>query len=166
MNEQAFLETIHNKAVELNMNPLLLLSGIEGLYSFKDVQMNAVSYDLLDSLVLTIFALRIGDNFHSLAEENLQSNNESLRSAAGNEMVEMNEASIENSANIYLRSFAKMLEGRATIRRYHEKALEVAAMEIGKEHNRYQSSSIGSIMIFVCKTNLQEALNLDALFNN
>ena len=47
------------------MNPLLLLSGVESLYSFKDVQMNALNFELLDGLILTIFALRVGDQFHS-----------------------------------------------------------------------------------------------------
>ena len=73
MNEQLFLYNIHSKARQLNINPLLLLSGVEGLYTFKDVQLNAINYEFLDSLILTIFALRIGDQFHTLAQENLLS---------------------------------------------------------------------------------------------
>ena len=64
MNEQLFLHNINAKARQLNINPLLLLSGIEGLYTFKDVRLNAINYEFLDSLILTIFALRIGDQFH------------------------------------------------------------------------------------------------------
>ncbi len=38
MNEQLFLQTIHAKSKELGINSLLLLSGIEGLYTFRDVE--------------------------------------------------------------------------------------------------------------------------------
>ncbi len=165
MNEQAFLETIHNKAIEIKMNPLLLLSGIEGLYSFKDVKMNEMSYGLLDSLILTIFALRIGDQFHTIAEENLGSASHTVKSSAEKELSEMNEEAIAASSNMYLQSFSKMLQGKTPVRNYHVKALEVAALEIGKEQERYQSKSIGNIMIVVCKKHLQEELNLDVLFN-
>jgi hypothetical protein len=47
------------------------------VYTFRDVELNGINYEFLDSLILTIFALRIGDTFHSLAEENLASRNES-----------------------------------------------------------------------------------------
>lgn len=165
MNEQAFLETIHNKAIEIKMNPLLLLSGIEGLYSFKDVKMNDMSYGLLDSLILTIFALRIGDQFHTIAEENLGSSSETVKRSAEKELTIMESEAIDASSNMYLKSFSQMLQGKTPVRNYHVKALEVAALEIGKEQERYQSKSIGNIMIVVCKKHLQEELNLDALFN-
>lgn len=72
MNEQLFLQTVNNKAKEFGISPLLLLSGVEGIYSFRDVKINAINYQFLDSLILTIFALRIGDGFHNIAEENLK----------------------------------------------------------------------------------------------
>src|SRR5689334_12159073 len=109
MNEELFYQTIHAKAHELNMNPLLILSGIEGLYTFKDVQLNAINYDMLDSLILTIFALRIGDQFHNIAEENLHSKIAAVRENAIMELKEMSGADIEQSQNAYLQSFVSML---------------------------------------------------------
>src|SRR6476469_1515856 len=111
MNEQLFLHNVTSKAKQLNMNPLLLLAGIEGLYTFKDVQLNAINYEFLDSLILTIFALRIGDQFHSIAEENLLSTNSSIRAAAGFEIREMTNDEIAASQNPYLQSFASILNG-------------------------------------------------------
>src|SRR5215213_2489511 len=105
MNEQLFLYNIHAKARQLNINPLLLLSGIEGLYTFKDVKLNAINYEFLDSLILTIFALRIGDQFHTLAQENLLSSNESVKQTARSELKEMNADAIAKSSNPYLQSF-------------------------------------------------------------
>lgn len=69
MTEQVFLQQVYTKARELQVNPLLLMSGLEGLYMFKDVPLNQINYDFLDSLILTILALRIGDGFHNLAEK-------------------------------------------------------------------------------------------------
>ena len=89
MDQEIFFKTVSEKSKQLNINPLLLLSGIEGLYTFKDVQLNAINYDLLDSLILTIFALRIGDQFHGLAEENLASKNTNVQIAAINELAEL-----------------------------------------------------------------------------
>jgi hypothetical protein len=68
MNEQEFYKMVNAKARALNMSPLLLISGIEGLYSFKDVQIDNINYRFLDNLILTILALRIGDSFHAIAE--------------------------------------------------------------------------------------------------
>ena len=165
MNEQVFLKTVHAKARELQINPLLLLSGIEGLYTFRDVQLNAANATFLDSLILTIFALRIGDHFHTLAEENLHHQNAVVRLAAGNELAELDSNAIAHSSNPYLQSFASVLNGKSTIRRYHEKALEVAAQEIEKTQGLFQNNSISTIMIRICKTELSEAIDLDALFN-
>ena len=138
------------------MNPLLLLSGVESLYSFKDVQMNALNFELLDGLILTIFALRVGDQFHTLAEENLKSKSDAVRMAAAKELTEMDPDEIAASSNTYLHSFAKTLNGKSPVRYYHVKALEVAAVEIKKEQEKFQSQSIGDIMIALVKTQLSE----------
>src|SRR4051812_32264341 len=164
MNEQLFYQTINEKAQELNMNPLLILSGIEGLYTFKDVQLNKINYDFLDSLILTIFALRIGDQFHTLAEENLQSGNLRVREAAAMEMSEMSADDIRLSLNPYLQSFAGILNGKSIIRKYHEKALEVAAIEIKKAQLLFEAESISTIILGVCHRDLQD-LDLGALFS-
>ena len=166
MNEQLFLHNIHSKARELNINPLLLLSGIEGLYTFKDVQLNTINYEFLDSLILTIFALRIGDQFHTLAQENLLSSNEKIQEAASHELQVLNPEAIERSSNPYLQSFAGILNGKSTIRKYHEKALEVAAFEIKKTQLTYQSDSISTIMLALCNTDLKDSLDLTNLFNS
>jgi hypothetical protein len=165
MNEQAFLQTIYKKAIELQINPLLLLSGIEGLYSFRDVKMNALNYELLDSLILTIFAVRVGDQFHTIAEENLLSTSDTVSRSARTELAEMDADAIQHSSNPYLQSFAKMLDGKTAIRQYHIKALEVAALEIKKMQVSHASHSIGNIMLRVCKEHLEDELNLGALFN-
>jgi len=166
MNEQLFLHNITGKAKELNINPLLLLSGIEGLYTFKDVQLNAINYEFLDSLILSIFALRVGDQFHTIAQENLLSSNENIRSAATHELSELDAEAIARSSNPYLQSFASILAGKSTIRKYHEKALEVAAFEIKKTLVVYDSNSISSIMLGLCQTELKDSLNLTNLFNS
>jgi hypothetical protein len=166
MNEQLFLHNVTVKAKELNINPLLLLSGIEGLYTFKDVQLNAINYEFLDSLILSIFALRVGDQFHTIAQENLLSSNENIREAASHELVELNTEDIAQSSNPYLQSFASILAGKSAIRKYHEKALEVAAFEIKKTLLTYHSNSISSIMLGLCQTELKDSLNLTNLFNS
>jgi hypothetical protein len=166
MNEQLFLHNITSKAKELNINPLLLLSGLEGLYTFKDVQLNSINYEFLDSLILTIFALRIGDQFHTLAQENLLSSNDKIRQAASHELSELNAQTIAQSSNPYLQSFANILGGKSPIRKYHEKALEVAAFEIKKTQLSYHSDSISTIMLGLCQTDLKDSLNLTNLFNS
>jgi hypothetical protein len=165
MNEQVFYQTISDKSRELNLNPLLLLSGIEGLYTFRDVQLNAINYDFLDSLILTIFALRIGDQFHTLAQENLNSNNMGVRISAERELCEMSYQDIAASNNSYLQSFATMLQGKSPIRKYHEKALEVAALEIKKAQLTFSHESIGTIMLAICKSDLNNSLGLASLFS-
>jgi hypothetical protein len=163
MNEQAFIQTINERSQALAINPLLLLSGIEGLYTFKDVQLNSINYEFLDSLILTIFALRIGDQFHTIAEENLLSNNSSIRSAANKELIELSRQDIIDSSNPYLQSFASILNGRSPIRRYHEKALEVAALEIKKTQLNFNINSISTIMLAICKEE-SNSLGLETLF--
>jgi hypothetical protein len=165
MNEQHFLNTIHTKALQLQLNPLLLLSGIEGLYTFRDLPLNPTNAGLLDSLILSIFALRIGDQFHTLAQENLHSTDLQTSLAAERELTEMSTEQIGTSDNPYLKSFASLLQGKSVVRHYHVKALEVAALEIRRTHLLYGSESIGTIMLQVCKSELQESLDLDRLFN-
>jgi hypothetical protein len=161
-NEQQFYQAVTKRSKELNLNPLLLLAGIEGLFTFRDVKLNAINYDFLDSLILTIFALRIGDQFHTLAEENLSSNNPNLRTAAGDELKEMTREEIASSQNHYLQSFAHVLNGKSPIRKYHEKALEVAALEIKKAQMVFGHESIGVITLAVCKDD--PALGLSGMF--
>ena len=164
MNEQMFYQTINRKARELNVNPLLLLSGIEGLYTFRDVPINAINYDFLDSLILTIFALRIGDQFHSIAEENLSGPNYTMRASARTELSELTSDDIERSQNPYLQSFAQMLQGKSPVRKYHEKALEVAALEIRKTQLLFGNDSIGIITLAICKDDDNNSLGLASLF--
>ncbi|MFL5809970.1 MAG: hypothetical protein ACJ749_10650 [Flavisolibacter sp.] len=163
MNEQEFYRVINTRSKELDLNPLLILSGIEGLYTFKDVKLSAINYDFLDSLILTIFELRIGDKFHALAEENLSSANTSLRNAAGVELAELSNYDIASSHNPYLQSFAKLLDGKSPIRKYHEKALEVAALEIKKAQLIFGNDSIGIIMLAICKEDVN-SLGLAGIF--
>lgn len=164
MNEQQFYRAITERSSELNVNPLLLLSGIEGLYTFRDVQLNAINYDLLDSLILTIFALRIGDQFHSIAEENLNSESKTVRTAATEELKELNLNDIENSQNKYLQSFASVLNGKSPVRKYHEKALEVAAYEIQKVKMIFGNESIGIIILAICKDDPGDRLGMASFF--
>lgn len=165
MNEQLFLQTIHTKSKELGINSLLLLSGIEGIYTFRDVEFSRINYAYLDSLILTIFALRIGDHFHSLAEENLASTSETVRHAAHAELEEISSEEIGKSANAYLQSFAQLLNGKSVIRRYHEKALEAAALEIEKTQGHFGENSIGTIVLYICLHHLGDAVNLSFLFS-
>jgi hypothetical protein len=165
MNEHAFLQAIQSKAAELGINPLLLLSGIEGVYTFRDVELNGINYEFLDSLILTIFALRIGDTFHSLAEENLASGNETVRQAAYFELQPISDADISQSSNSYLQSFARLLNGKSVVRNYHQKALEAAAAEIEKSQVRFQHKSIGAIVVYICLNHLESTVNLSSIFS-
>ena len=164
MNEQQFYKAITERSQELNVNPLLLLSGIEGLYTFREVKLNAINYDLLDSLILTIFALRIGDQFHNIAEENLKSESKTVRMAASEELKELNKDDIILSKNQYLQSFASVLNGRSPIRKYHEKALEVAAYEIKKAQMIFGNDSIGIIILAICKDDPRDRLGVQSFF--
>ena len=150
MNEQEFYKVVNTKPRELNISPLLLISGIEGLYSFKDVQIDNINYRFLDNLILTILALRIGDSFHAIAEENLKSPSEELRQSANSELKVLTSDEINRSSNMYLQSFANVLGGKNIIRKYHEKALEVAAFEVRKAQDRFQNPSIGAIVLDIC----------------
>lgn len=165
MNEEVFYQAVSEKAGEFHLNPMLLISGIEGIYSFKDVKLNAINYGLLDSLILTIFALRIGDTFHRLAEGNLQSSNLKSSLNAEFELRELSTDDIHRSGNTYLQSFAQVLHGKSAVRQYHVKALEVAALEIRKVQLAFQNDSIGIIMLAVCKDDPQNKLGLGQLFN-
>ncbi len=166
MNEPHFLNAIHTKSKELGINPLLLLSGIEGLHTFRDVELNRLNYEFLDSLILTIFALRIGDQFHTIAEENLNSANETLRLAAQLELQPLSLIAIQQSANIYLQSFAKLLNGKSVIRKYHEKALEAAAAEIGHSQQQFQQKSISIIVLYICQHHLNGTVNMASVFSS
>ncbi|RYY66082.1 MAG: hypothetical protein EOO12_05210 [Chitinophagaceae bacterium] len=165
MDEQAFLQRLSEKADKLHINPFLLLSGLEGLYTFREVPLNALNMDYLDSLVLTLFALRIGDQFHALAEAELQGGTEAAQAAALRELEPIPGEELETTSNEYLRSFAGILQGSTPMRRYHVKALEAAALEVSAVQQRYGSPSIGSIMINVCKTELGDVLPLGSLFS-
>jgi hypothetical protein len=164
MNEQQFYKAITERSQELNVNPLLLLSGIEGLYTFRDVKINAINYDFLDSLILTIFALRIGDQFHSIAEENLASESITVRMAASEELKELDKNEIAYSKNHYLQSFASVLNDKSPIRKYHEKALEVAAYEIKKAQIIFGNDSIGIIILAICKDDPGDRLGVASFF--
>lgn len=164
MDEQTFYAAVKDKAVHYNLNPLLLLSGIEGLYSFKDVALDVVNYPFLDNLILTIFALRVGESFHTIAENNLQSLQPLTRSAAALELFELSPEYVQASSNAYLQSFAQVLNGKTVIRKYHEKALEVAAMEIRNAQQRFENYSIGSIIFNICMQP-EEGLDLSFLFS-
>lgn len=165
MDERHFLHHIQEASQQAGINSLLLLSGIEGLHTFRDVELGRINYPYLDSLILTIFALRIGDHFHTLAEENLNSKNEGIRRAATIELQPMSYEAIGRSGNAYLQSFAKLLNGKSVIRKYHEKALEAAALEIEKTQERFQHNSIGTIVLYICRLHLQDTVNLSSLFS-
>jgi hypothetical protein len=164
MNEQQFYQAITERSQELNVNPLLLLSGIEGLYTFRDVKINAINYDFLDSLILTIFALRIGDQFHSIAEENMASESKTVRMAASEELKELGKNEMAHSKNKYLQSFASVLNDKRPIRKYHEKALEVAAYEIKKAQMIFGNESIGIIILAICKDDPGDRLGVQSFF--
>jgi hypothetical protein len=164
MNEQHFYMAVNSKARELNMSPLLLISGIEGLYSFREVALNSINFPFLDNLILSILALRIGDSFHSIAEQNLKSANDEVRNAASVELKELSHEEIEHSANAYLQSFARVLAGKSAIRKYHEKALEVAALEVRKVQEQFKNASIGSIVLDICN-DMKENVDFSFLFS-
>jgi hypothetical protein len=165
MDEKVFLQLLNDKAKALGINPFLLLSGLEGLYTFREVPLNSINMDFLDSLVLTLLTLRIGDQFHGLAEEQLGHERPQVQEAARRELEVIPDAELEASTDPYLRSFASVLSGKSPIRRYHIKALEAAAQEVHHVQLRYGNSSIGAIMIEVCKTELSDVLPLGSLFS-
>jgi len=166
MNQEKFVEAVNIKARQFGMSPLLLLSGIEGLYTFKDVQINQINYQFLDNLILTIFALRIGDSFHSIAEENLSNPSQKIRAAATKELAVLSDTDIAQSNNPYLQSFASLIHGKSIIRNYHEKALEVAALEVRKTQITFGEESIGAIMLHICRSDLGGELDLTSIFKN
>jgi hypothetical protein len=165
MDEKLFYQAVTQKAQETGINPLLLLSGIEGLFTFRDVQLSTLNFEILDNLILTIFTLRIGDQFHTLAEEQLAGSDEKAMQAAAAELRILTPADIAQSSNPYLQSFAKVLIGKSPIRRYHEKALEVAALEISNAIQQFDNPSIGSIVMDICKSDESGALHLGTIFS-
>jgi hypothetical protein len=116
----------------------------------------------LDSLILTIFSLRIGDQFHTLAEQNLENINPKVKAAAADELTILSYDEIQASSNAYLQSFATVLAGKSNIFKYHIKALEVAALEIQTQQQKWANKSIGYIVINLCKED--ESGYLTALF--
>ena len=164
MNEHQFIHTINEKAAQTGINPLLLLSGIEGLYTFKDVPISTINFEFLDSLILSIFALRVGDQFHTLAQQNLLSDNQTVRDAAATELTVLSHQQIAESQNAYLQSFANILNGKTVIRFYHVKALEVAALEIKKAQLHFGNNSIGTIVFDICESPVGGSLNLAGIF--
>ncbi|HYH15357.1 MAG TPA: hypothetical protein VD794_09055 [Flavisolibacter sp.] len=164
MNETLFYQAINTKAQENGINPILLLAGIEGLYTFKEVPLNQINYDFLDSLIITIFTLRIGDQFHSLAEQNLSSKDMNLQMAAIEELTEVTPQALERTDNQFLKSFAQVVNGKVPIRKYHEKALEAAAIEVQKAQAHFKEKSIGAIILEVCRNDIGGKLDLAAVF--
>jgi hypothetical protein len=165
MNETLFYQSVHTKAKENGINPILLLAGIEGLYTFKDVPLNQINYDFLDSLIITIFTLRIGDQFHALAEQNLSSKDTERQLAAIEELTELTPAVIERSDNQFLKSFVHVVNGKTPIRKYHEKALEAAAIEVQKAQSHFKEKSIGAIVIEVCRNDIGGKMDLEVVFS-
>lgn len=166
MTEQNFYQAVNDRASEVCINPLLLISGIEGLYTFREVELSNINYDFLDSLILTIFTLRVGEQFHSIAEEKLSGTNDKLIQAAAMELSPLTKEEIDQSSNSYLQSFAQLLNGKSTIRGYHLKALEVAALEIKKAQLIFKNNSISSIVMTICKHDINGHLGLASLFNH
>jgi hypothetical protein len=165
MTEQAFYQAVNDRATEVSINPLLLISGIEGLYTFREVEPSTINYEFLDSLILTIFALRVGEQFHSLAEEKLCGTNDQVIQAAAIELSPLSKEEIDRSSNSYLQSFAQLLNGKSIIRSYHIKALEIAAFEIKRTQLIFKNNSISAIIMAVCKNDVNGHLGLASLFN-
>lgn len=164
MNEQEFLQAIQQEAQGAGINPLLLIAGIEGLYTFRDVPAPELNFQLLDSLILTIFALRVGDSFDAIARRNMTSESLETRVKAEWELAEMDPADIENTGDAFLASFAQMVGAGSPVRRYHRKALEVAAIEIKKAQLHFENNSIGAIVFDICQGPLKDNLHLAAIF--
>lgn len=165
MNEHLFYEAIKEKAAELGISPLLIMSGVEGLYTFRNIEMNELNYEFLDNLILTILALRIGDSFHTIAEQNLSSSNNDVMQAAALELRPLNQNEIDHSANPYLQSFANIVAENSVIRGYHVKALEAAAREVQLAQERFGNNSIGAIIMSICNNGLGDKLDLASLFS-
>lgn len=165
MNESLFYQTVNAKAKESGINPILLLAGIEGLYTFKNTPLNQINYDFLDSLIITIFTLRIGDQFHGIAEENLSSPSPHLQLQAIEELTELTSDAIEQSGDRFLQSFAQIVNGKTAIRKYHKKALEAAAIEVQQAQLHFQEKSIGAIVLEVCRNDAGGHLDLAAIFS-
>ena len=94
------------------------------------------------------------------------SQDEKAVQAAAAELRILTSADIAQSDNEYLQSFATILRGKSPVRRYHEKALEVAALEVNKANQTFASNSIGTIVLEICKSDETGSLNLDAIFRH
>lgn len=165
MSEQEFLAIVKHKAAETGLNPLLFISGIEGLYSFRNVPAHELNFGMLDSLILTIFALRIGDSFDELSRQNLEAKNLQTRMAAERELELLSEEDVAQINDPFLTSFAQVLQHKLPVRRYHRKALEVAAIEIKKAQLHFANNSIGAIVFALCQSELKGHLHLAAIFS-
>lgn len=165
MNEAIFFESLKEAARKAGINPVLLLSGVEGLYTFKNVPLNDINYNLLDALILTIFTLRIGDQFHVLAQQRLQSASKNVRRQAQQELTELNEVDILDSGDEFLKSFAQLTLGKSPVYQYHIKALEAAALEIKNTLRHTGASSIGTVVLGICGDKTY-GLNLGLVFGN
>jgi len=99
-----------------------------------------------------------------MAEKNLASTHNDVRKAAAVELRELSKDDINHSSNIYLQSFAGLLNGKSSIRKYHEKALEVAALEVRKAQEQFSINSIGSIVLAICE-DMKGSVDLSFLFN-
>lgn len=150
MRPEVFYDSIQGAAQKAGVNPVLLLSGIEGLYTFRNIPMNEINYNLLDSLILTIFTLRIGDQFHHLAEQQSQSANKNIRQQAREELRPLSEIEVQENDNTLLQSFAQLTGGKTAIYNYHIKALEVATQEIKNTLRHTGGNSIGTIVLGIC----------------
>lgn len=158
------MQAVQSQATASGINPLLLMSGIEGLYAFREVPANVLNFDLLDNLILTIFALRIGDTFDEIARKNLESPNLKVRVVAEWELEVLHPEEIQGSGDAFLQSFVQALGNTTPVRRYHRKALEVAALEVRKAQVHFENNSIGAITFALCQGELKDSLHLAALF--
>jgi hypothetical protein len=84
--------------------------------------------------------------------------------AASEELKELDKNEIAYSKNHYLQSFASVLNDKSPIRKYHEKALEVAAYEIEKAQKIFGNDSIGIIILAICKDDPGDRLGVQSFF--
>jgi hypothetical protein len=67
---------------------------------------------------------------------------------------------------LYLVSFANIINGKSPVRRYHEKALEVAALEIKRAQLNFENNTISTIVLVILKDDVTNSLGLASLFNS
>ena len=165
MKPEVFYDSIQGAAQKAGINPVLLLSGIEGLYTFRNIPMNQINYNLLDSLILTIFTLRIGDQFHHTAEQQSQSANKTIRQQAREELRVLSQPEIEETGSTLLQSFAQLTGGKTAVYKYHIKALDAATQEIKNTLRHTGATSIGTIVLGICGDKTY-GLDLGLVFNS